>query len=151
MRRKIVRNILISILVILAITIFILGRDIYTYSLIVSEKPSDAAIVLGTEVWGSEPSPVFKERISHAVKLYEDGIVENIIFTGGVTEGQEFAESEVGKMYAIENGVADDDIYIETESISTCKNLLEAKEIVNREGFEQVLIVSDPIHMRRAI
>lgn len=32
---------------------------------------TDAAIVLGAAAWGDEPSPVFRERINHAIWLYE--------------------------------------------------------------------------------
>ena len=150
-RRKPVRVILILISLILILALFLLGREIYTFSLTISERPSDAAIVLGAKVWGDQPSPVLEERIAHAIKLYEKGIVENIIFTGGITEGKEFAESEVAKIYALKHGVASEHIFIETESNNTCRNLLGAKDIIDQEGFEQVLIVSDPLHMRRAL
>ena len=32
--------------------------------------PVPAAIVLGAAAWGNKPSPVFKERIRHALYLY---------------------------------------------------------------------------------
>ena len=150
-RRRNFRVVLFSILLILAVVLFFLGRDIYTFSLAMSERPSDAAIVLGAKVWGDQPSPVFEERIAHAIELYKNGIIENIIFTGGTSEGQTYSESEIGKMYALNHDVAEDHIFVETESNTTCRNLLGAKDIIDREGFEQVLIVSDPLHMRRAI
>ena len=49
-------------------------------------RPADAAIVLGASVYDNSPSPVFCERINHAVDLYNDGYVETIIMTGGVGE-----------------------------------------------------------------
>ncbi|MFY3791805.1 YdcF family protein [Ureibacillus sp. MALMAid1270] len=62
---------------------------------------TDAAIVLGAATWEGEPSPVFRERINHAIWLYENGYVEKIILTGGKGEGEQFAESEVAREYAI--------------------------------------------------
>ena len=56
---------------------------------------TDAAIVLGAAVYGEEPSPVFRERIHHAVQLYEQQQVNSIIFTGGRGDGDTVAESEV--------------------------------------------------------
>ncbi|MGX9725771.1 MAG: YdcF family protein [Candidatus Electronema sp. VV] len=37
--------------------------------------PGDAAVVLGAAVWGKQPSPVFAERIRHAVALHKAGQV----------------------------------------------------------------------------
>ncbi|MGF6354254.1 vancomycin permeability regulator SanA [Paenibacillus sp. 4624] len=48
-----------------------------------SPRASDAAIVLGAAVQGDIPSPVFRERIEQAIRLYKVGTVRNLIFTGG--------------------------------------------------------------------
>ena len=45
--------------------------------------PAPATIVLGAAAWGNKPSPVFKERIRHAVHLYQSNITQKLIFTGG--------------------------------------------------------------------
>ncbi|WP_342345438.1 hypothetical protein [Snodgrassella alvi] len=37
---------------------------------------ADAAIVLGAAAWDKRPSPVFRERINHAINLYRAGIVK---------------------------------------------------------------------------
>ena len=46
-------------------------------------KPSDCAIVLGAAAYGNKPSPVFAERINHAVELHRSGTVKYLLFTGG--------------------------------------------------------------------
>jgi vancomycin permeability regulator SanA len=46
---------------------------IYTYGNNVVDVKADAAIVLGAAVWGNEVSPVFRERINHAIDLYRSG------------------------------------------------------------------------------
>jgi len=102
-------------------------------------------------VWGERPSPVFEERIKHAVNLYTVGEASIIIFTGGIGEGDRIAESEVAKEYAVQLGVPDEDIYCETHSRITYENLEGAKEILDRQGLTKALIVSDPLHMRRAV
>lgn len=112
---------------------------------------TDAAIVLGAAVWDDEPSPVFRERIHHAVWLYDNHYVDKIIFTGGKGEGERFAESEVAKTYAIEKGVAQEDILIETKSRITEENLKYANEIAKENKLNSFTIVSDPLHMKRAI
>jgi uncharacterized SAM-binding protein YcdF (DUF218 family) len=128
-----------------------LGIDIYTYSFVTDLSSADAAIVLGAAVWGTEPSPVFEERIKHAINLYNRGRVKVIIFTGGVGNDEQFAESVIASQYAIQHGVALQDIYSETTSRLTYENLCGAKAIIQREHIGRVLIVSDPLHMRRSI
>jgi len=128
-----------------------LAREIYSFSLISSYAPADAAVVLGTSVFRDRPSPVFRERINHAIHLYREGIVQNIIFTGGLAGNDRLAESEAAREYAIAQGVPAEHIFIETESSSTCLNLLGAKRIIEENGMDQVLIVSDPLHMRRTM
>jgi uncharacterized SAM-binding protein YcdF (DUF218 family) len=125
--------------------------QVHTYSSVSYSSPADASVVLGAAVWESYPSPVFEERIKHAIDLYQAGDVQAIVFTGGVGEGEQLAESEVAKEYAIKRGVSAEHIYCETVSRITYENLKEAKKIIDRQGFRHVLIVSDPLHMKRAV
>ena len=145
--KKIVSAILISAL----FYSFITALNIYSYSKIDETTKADVAIILGTAVWDNRPSPVFKERINHAILLYKNDSVDFLIFTGGIGEGKEFSEAEVGKRYAIENGVPESKISIEEKSTITDENLKFAKEIMNQNKFSKALIVSDPLHMKRAM
>jgi len=128
-----------------------LAVDIYTYSFASDSSAADAAIVLGAAVWNKQPSPVFEERIKHAINLYREGRVKVIIFTGGVGQHDQLAESIVARDYAIRRGVAPEDTFCETTSKITLENLQGAKEIVEQEHMGRVLIVSDPLHLRRSI
>ena len=124
---------------------------IYTYSFETDSSAADAAIVLGAAVWDARPSPVFEERIKHAIDLYERGHVRALVFTGGLGQGDRLAESEVARESALAHGVPAEHIFIETVSRVTSENLEEAKEIVDQQGFTRILIVSDPLHMKRAV
>lgn len=115
------------------------------------EQPADAAIVMGAAVYRDRPSPVFRERINHAITLYQSGKVRALIFTGGRDAYDAVAESEAARAYAIQAGVAATDIFIETNSTDTEENLSEAEAIVAAQQFRRVLIVSDPIHMLRSV
>lgn len=116
-----------------------------------SHRSSDAAIVLGAAVWTDEPSPVFRERINHAVDLYRQGAVRKIIFTGGLAEGDTLSEAEAAERYALGKGVPAEDILLETSSTATLGNLRCAKPVAEEHGLTTFLIVSDPLHMRRAM
>ena len=114
-------------------------------------RPADAAIVLGASVYDNSPSPVFCERINHAVDLYNDGYVETIIMTGGVGEGNIRSEADIAREYAEQQGISAESIYIEENSKITDENLRNAKAIMNEHDLDTALIVSDPLHMKRAM
>ena len=114
-------------------------------------QPADAAIVLGAGVFRGRPSPILRSRIDHAIKLYNEGTVNKIIFTGGIGRNDSISEAEASRRYAISRGVSDGDILIEDKSTSTIENLRFAAEIGEAAGFENYLIVSTPYHMLRAI
>ncbi|MBW4611925.1 MAG: YdcF family protein [Desmonostoc vinosum HA7617-LM4] len=125
--------------------------SIYSYGNSINHIKAEAAIVLGAAVWGKEPSPVFRERINHAINLYKSGDVSTIIFTGGVGESHELAEATVGKDYAIAQRVKADNILIETQSRTTYQNLKNALQVASVHRLTKFLIVSDPLHMKRAV
>lgn len=137
---------------VLLLSYFILNSiRIYNYSFEYSEKQSDVAIVLGAAISDGELSPVFRERINHGIYLYEKGIVNKIIFTGGVGKGEEQSESQTAKNYAIRKEIPEKDILIEETSNYTIENIENAKQMMDSLGFINALIVSDPLHMRRAM
>jgi uncharacterized SAM-binding protein YcdF (DUF218 family) len=145
------RKLVLLLFVVLFLSVSLLAKDIYTFSLNRSHAPADAAVVMGATVFRNRPSPVFRERINHAIDLYQSGIVQYVIFTGGLAGNDELAESEAARNYAIANGVPAEHILIETKSDTSCLNLIEAKRIMDEQDFDQVLIVSDPLHMRRTM
>lgn len=112
---------------------------------------SDVAIVLGAAVWGEQPSPVFKERIHHAVDLHRAGRVRALVLTGGKAEGNRDADSVVASRYVIAHGVPAAHVFCEQVSRVTYENLQGARHIIHAHDFRRVLIVSDPLHMRRSI
>jgi uncharacterized SAM-binding protein YcdF (DUF218 family) len=112
---------------------------------------ADAAIVLGAASFGDKPSPVFRERINHAVWLYRNGLVKKIIFTGARDSSNEPAASTVASIYAEGRGVPIRDILGEDRSTTTEENLSCARELGVKNGLKTFLIVSDPLHMKRAM
>ena len=124
---------------------------IYTFGNNETDRKADAAIVLGAAVWGNQVSPVFRERINHALDLYRQGKVRKIIFTGGQGNSNEPTEAIAARAYAIQNGANPTDLLIEQKSHTTFENLVYAKQVADANALQKVLIVSDPLHMKRAI
>lgn len=145
--KRILQFSILFLLILFGGTFLSIGR----FSKIDQTQKADVAIILGTAVWGNEPSPVFEQRILHGIKLYQDGWVDYLIFTGGSPEIGKPSEAEVAKSYAVKKGILIDKIFIEDQSRITQENLVYSKEILTKNTFSTVLIVSDPIHMRRAM
>jgi uncharacterized SAM-binding protein YcdF (DUF218 family) len=124
--------------------------EVCQQSQVTSGESADAAIVLGAAIYNDAPSPVFQERINHAINLYESGRVKFLIFTGGFGAGEKWSEAAVGRNYAIGKGVPAERIFIEEESRTTFQNLYFAREIMRRDELKSALIVSDPLHIKRA-
>ncbi len=114
--------------------------------------PADAIIVLGAAAYDARPSPVFEQRIVHGINLHERGLGPWLIFTGGFGgEGARFAESEVARRYAIDKGVPEERILIETVSRTTRENLEQAAMLMRERDLHSAILVSDPLHMARAL
>jgi len=126
------------------------GYVIWSFGAQDAAKHSDCALVLGAAAYGANPSPVFEERIRHAIELHRRGLVSKIVFTGGHADGAAYAESEVAARYALRMGVPPHDILTETRSQTTQQNLAEAKVLMDAAALRSAVIVSDPLHLKRA-
>lgn len=112
---------------------------------------ADAIIVLGAAAYHKNPSPVFKERINHGLDLYRRGYAPVLLFTGGYGNGAPFAESQVARKYALEQGIPKSAILIESVSRNTRENLLQARALMQEHNLHKAIVVSDPLHMARAL
>lgn len=138
---------------ILVIFLYIAGNavSIWNYGNVDEKCKADVAIVLGASTYNNQVSPVFQERINHGIWLYENEYVDKIIMTGGYGEGNEHSDAYVAKIYAISNGVPEEDILIEESSTITQENIENAKILMDENGCETAIMVSDPLHMKRSM
>lgn len=114
--------------------------------------PADAIVVLGAAAYDAQPSPVFEARIDHGLDLYRDGHAKVLIFTGGYGGSRaRFSESQVARRYALRQEIPDSAILIESRSRTTVENLVETRRLLQDHGLHRVIIVSDPLHMARAL
>ena len=127
------RRALLGLAVIAAIPVLVVagfGVAVLSYAAMSDDGPADAAIVLGAAVRTTGPSPVYVERINHAVALYRAGAVKYIIMTGGKGLGERVAEADAGRAEAVAAGVPADAVLTETQSRNTIENLANSKPIV---------------------
>lgn len=143
----------IILIIILALVLYITGNavSICTYGNKDEKCEADVAIILGAAAYNGEVSPVYRERLNHGIELYQEGYVEKIIVTGGVSEGNEQSDAYVAKQYVIGQGIVEEDVLLEEKSTITQENLENAKLIMDENGYQTAIIVSDPLHMKRAM
>lgn len=139
------------LLLIFIVYISAVSAGIVSYSRIDEKRDADVIIVLGAETHNGKVSPVYRERINHAIGLYNDGYAKTVIMTGGIGDGNDISDSEAAKNYAISQGIPANAIFIEEKSGITQENIQYAKEIMAIQGFDSAIIVSDPLHMKRAM
>ncbi len=143
--------ILCSILCIILIIGICTAVNIWQYGNKDYKQKADVAIVLGAAVTDNEVSPVYRERINHAIWLYRSGYVDHIITTGGRSEDDSISEAEAARQYILQQGISEGVILIEDNSKITEENLKFSKEIMADNGWDSCIIVSDPLHMKRAM
>ena len=113
--------------------------------------PADCIIVLGAGTDGKMPSPVFRERLHHAVTLYQEGYSDIILLTGGYSPGNEHSDAWIAGAYLQSLGIPEDAVLLEERSTITQENLRFAKEIMENENLSTCILVSDPLHMKRSM
>ena len=139
-------------LLIALLTVFVFtGIQICAFSKVDQKTNADVIIVLGAKSTDGKPSKVLEERINHGIWLLNNGYADYIIFTGGFGKGETISEAAASKEYAILQGISEDVIFIEEKSTITEENFLEAKKIMDENGFTSAIIVSDPLHQKRAM
>lgn len=74
---------LIILIALVIVYVFSNAVSIYIYSFKDEARTADVAIVLGASTYNGHASPVYQERINHAVVLYNKHLVKKIITTGG--------------------------------------------------------------------
>ena len=111
---------------------------------------ADAIVVLGAAQYDGDPSPVFRARLNHSAYLYNEGISNQVIVTGGKAEGDRFSEAEAGARYLVdEKALPAESIQTETDGKTTLESLTAVRDMTDTQGIETVLFVSDPLHAER--
>ncbi len=103
----------------------------------------DAIVVLGG------PNDAMARRTAHAVALLRAGRAGTLVLCGGVVRDK--AECEVMRDHALAAGVPAERILLESASRTTLENAARCREILDRRGWTRVLVVTDRLHLPRAL
>jgi uncharacterized SAM-binding protein YcdF (DUF218 family) len=112
-------------------------------------READAIVVLGAAQYDGRPSPALRNRLDHALELYEQGLAPLIVVTGGRQEGDRFTEATVGYNYLRDRGVPDEAIRKEVQGHTTYESVAATARFLRTEGIDDVILVSGPATAKR--
>lgn len=150
--RKILRVVGFSLLALLVagvLSLSMLALAIFAQARHDETAPADAIVVLGTAQWDGRPSTTFQARLDHALDLYRNGYAPVVVLTGGVADGDQYSEADVGRNYLRDQGVPDDALISAPEGQTSVESLRAAHDLMVGRSIQTVLLVSDPFHMFR--
>ena len=91
------------------------------------------------------------ERLTEAIRLYQNKKAKKILFTGG--SGILFSyepESILAKKFLVQMGIKEEDILLEEKSRNTFENAFYSKEILEKYSFQKIILITSAFHMKRA-
>lgn len=103
----------------------------------------DAAIVPGVPFENGTWDSVMKGRVLWAGYLYKQGIIRNIIFSGGAVYTP-FCEAKIMGLYAVQLGIPKQHIFYETRAEHSTENIYYSYELARKLGFKTISLVTDP-------
>jgi uncharacterized SAM-binding protein YcdF (DUF218 family) len=115
-----------------------------------SRKEVDAIVVMGVAQYDGRPSPQLQARLDHVLTLWEEGVAQLVVTTGGNQPGDRFTEARASADYLIAGGIPESSISMEDIGSTTLQSLQGVAEILNRRGLTSVEIVTDPYHALRS-
>ena len=111
----------------------------------------DCIVVLGARsLADGQPGPSLKARCLRGIELWRQGWAPYLVFTGG-RGSTGTVEGEVGKAFAMHQGVPATAIHYEGQSHTTVENFFYASQLMRQHGWNRCLVVSDPFHMPRSL
>ena len=119
----------------------------------------DVIVVLGAAVGaGGGPSAALRRRVAEGVRCLEAGAAPVLLLSGGKGGGKGGggpSEAEVMRDLALAAGVAagapEGRLVLETESRSTLENARCSARIMRARGWTKALVVTDAVHLPRAL
>ncbi|MCH6587227.1 MAG: YdcF family protein [Proteobacteria bacterium] len=115
----------------------------------------DVIVVLGAAVGaGGGPSAALRRRVAEGVRRLEAGAAPVLLLSGGkgsAKGGGRPSEAEVMRDLALAAGVAEERLVLETDSRSTLENARCSARIMRARGWTKALVVTDAVHLPRAL
>ena len=143
--------VLLGVLAVLGINWLVKGsvkENILTQEQAAQLQDVDCIIVLGCQVRSDgTPSHMLEDRLRRGVALYELGAAPKLLMSGD-HGNVNYDEVDAMKHYAVDAGIASQDVFMDHAGFSTYESIYRAKEVF---GVQRVIIVTQEYHLYRAL
>lgn len=126
------------------------AAHVWAYARQDDRSTADTILVLGAAQYNGTPSKWFAARLDHAAELYEQGVAPHITTIGGKLEGDVFTEAQAGAGYLRERGIPHEAITEVNEGMDTKGSAEAFVPVSEQNGWDTVVVVTDPNHSLRA-
>jgi vancomycin permeability regulator SanA len=111
-------------------------------------EPAPVAIVFGAGLWRSgAPTPVLADRVTTAVELYEQGVVEKILLSGDNSDPG-YNEPEAMRQLALRLGVPEEALVLDFAGRRSYDTCYRARFVF---GVQRAIAVTQAYHLPRAV
>lgn len=108
---------------------------------------ADCILILGAGVRNGKPTPMLRDRLLTGIELYEKGAAKKIIMSGD-HGSSDYDEVNTMRLFAVERGVPEEDIFMDHAGFSTYDSVYRAKKVFEANN---IIIVSQKYHLYRAL
>lgn len=113
---------------------------------------ADVIVVLGAGIVDNcVPNGNALRRVLLGVRLYKQQRAPVLLFTGGIPEDRTCAVAQIMADLAHDLGVPREHVLVEAESHSTHENAEKSAPLLRGLGARRVLVVTDRLHITRAV
>jgi uncharacterized SAM-binding protein YcdF (DUF218 family) len=109
---------------------------------------ADVGVVLGSVLWGDEPSPGLAARLDRGAEAWRRGLVPRLIVSGGFEPGGR-NQALAMRRYLLAHGVPDSCLVVDQGGQNTWLTARYASAWMRARGFTRVLVVSEYYHVPR--
>ena len=114
-----------------------------------ASKRADVAVVLGARVFADgSPSDALLDRVLAGCELYEQGLCDTLLFSGGPGDGV-MSEPEVMRRIAIDRGIPADAIMLDEYGFNTAASAVNAAALCREHNWTSVIGVTHFYHTPR--
>lgn len=105
--------------------------------------PFDAVIVPGVPFENGRWDTVMKARVLWSWVLFKNGVVKNVIYSGGAVRSP-YIEAKIMGLYAQQLGIPQENIYYDSLAQHSTENVYYSYLVAKQAGFKTIALATDP-------
>ncbi len=116
------------------------------------KKAPDYIIVLGARIIGDHVSPLLANRLDKGIEIFHQyGDQAKFVVSGGKGSDEACSEAEAMARYLTEQGIPEERILLEDQSVNTMQNLRFSKRVISQDTSSDYYcaVVTNNFHMLR--